>query len=115
MTDYAATVAGRTALLQVAMQRVGTSSESVERYETELRQRERELENVMTLRWIEIQDEINRTSALLGQVATLEGKLRDRDGEVAMLREGIITFEITIKALKRKVKELEEEKTRRER
>ncbi len=115
MTDYAATVAGRTALLQLAMQRVGTSSESVERYETELRHRERELEEVLTLRWIEIQAEIERTSKLIRKVATLESVIRDRDEERITLNKCITEHKRTVGELKRKVKELEEEKARRER
>jgi hypothetical protein len=103
MTDYAATVAGHAALLQVAMQRVGTSSESVERYETELRHRERELEDVLNARWIEIKVEVERTSALIGQVATLEGQLRDSESAADVVRLYAKRLEAEVKRLKKLV------------
>jgi len=118
MTDYAATIAGRTTLAQIALaqltakrQRMGTQDGD----DVELWKRERELENVLTLRWIEIQDEIKRTSKLIGKVATLESVIRDRDEERTTLNKVITEHKRTVSELKRRVKDLEEEKARRER
>jgi len=118
LTDYGATIIGRAALARIALvqltakrQRMGTQDGD----DVELWKRERQLEDVLNARWIELQDEVERTSALIGRVATLESVIRDRDEERITLNKCITEHKRVVSELKRKVKELEQEKERRER
>lgn len=81
MTDYAATVFGRATLVAAASQRFAVNSGD----DTELRQRERNLEDALDGGKIEVETEIKRTSELIGQVATLEGKIRNLEDELRVV------------------------------
>jgi predicted nucleic acid-binding Zn-ribbon protein len=104
MTDYAATLAARAALTAIEMQRLEMKRQRMgaqDGDDVELWKRERQLEDVLNGRWIEIQTEIERTSALISQVATLEGRLRDKDDEIKANWEHLKRLEAEVKRLKK--------------
>lgn len=85
MTDYAATVFGLATLASIAWQRVEAGRNRAGDHavnEDEAKQRERALDDALSVRRFEMEAEVKRTSQLIGQVATLEGEIRDLDNEL---------------------------------
>jgi hypothetical protein len=97
MTDYAATVFGRATLVAVSSQRLGASSVD----DAELRQRERDLEDVLDVRRAEYEQQVELSTKLISKLATLEGKLRDKDEEIKANWEHLKRLEAEVKRLKK--------------
>jgi len=103
MTDYAATIYGRGALVHAELAQLTAKRLQMGRQDgddVELRQATQQLHDVLDGRWIEIDVEVKRTSALTGRVASLEGQLGDRNEELRVTREQVTRLRAENKRLK---------------